>query len=222
MAEAQTLQDTLALAKHRQIRKNVVEGDLKIVNDAISRKCAVSCRVRTIVEDIKWFASCFKLIPITSRTRLHHSTILSALGPDHALTVLFLGTRTRTSRSVIYHGIALVVISLNFRVPTESKVSELPKCLVLGIYENLHISQVIDFSTSKKIWECLQQNFSQQSFANSIQLNFCLFSFTKGSQSIFEYLATAKSMAYELAAIHELISNSDLVTDVFRGLGLDY
>ncbi|KAM1170946.1 hypothetical protein ACFX2G_021736 [Malus domestica] len=27
----------------------------------------------------------------------HHSTILSALGSDYALTVLFLGTQTRTS-----------------------------------------------------------------------------------------------------------------------------
>ncbi|RXH93652.1 hypothetical protein DVH24_014228 [Malus domestica] len=30
--------------------------------------------------------------PTTSRARLRRSTILSALGPDHALTILFLGT----------------------------------------------------------------------------------------------------------------------------------
>ncbi|CAN6699609.1 unnamed protein product [Malus baccata var. baccata] len=45
---------------------------------------------------------------ITSRARLHHSTILSALGPDHALTVLFMGTHTRTSQWVTHPGIALV------------------------------------------------------------------------------------------------------------------
>ncbi|RXI07666.1 hypothetical protein DVH24_005439 [Malus domestica] len=54
-------------------------------------------------------------IRVTSRPRVHHipgplhhrSTILSALGPDHTLTILFLGTHTRTSQWVTHHGIAL-------------------------------------------------------------------------------------------------------------------
>ncbi|RXH84513.1 hypothetical protein DVH24_032797, partial [Malus domestica] len=45
--------------------------------------------------------------PTTSRARLRYNTILSALGPNHALTVLFLGTHTRTSQWVTHHGIAL-------------------------------------------------------------------------------------------------------------------
>ncbi|KAM1198560.1 hypothetical protein ACFX13_010136 [Malus domestica] len=44
----------------------------------------------------------------TSRARLHRTTILSALGPDHAITVLFLGTHMRTSQWVTHHKIALV------------------------------------------------------------------------------------------------------------------
>ena len=84
------------------------------------------------------------------------------------------------------------------------------------------LSQVIGFSTSKDIWDCLKQNFSQQSLANSAQLKFRLFSITKGSKSISEYLAHAKSLADELIAIQEPVSNSDLVTYVLRGLGLDY
>ena len=71
---------------------------------------------------------------------LHYrSTILSALGPDYALTVLFLGTHTRTSRWVTHPGIALVRYSLNFGVPTEPKASELPKGLALGRDGNIHI-----------------------------------------------------------------------------------
>ncbi|CAN6684804.1 unnamed protein product [Malus baccata var. baccata] len=35
------------------------------------------------------------------------STILSVLSPDHALTILFLGTHIRTSQWVTHHGIAL-------------------------------------------------------------------------------------------------------------------
>ncbi|CAB4278529.1 unnamed protein product [Prunus armeniaca] len=65
------------------------------------------------------------------------------------------------------------------------------------------LSQVIRFPTSKEIWDCLQQNFSQQSLANSAQLKFRLFSITKGSKSISEYLAQAKSLADELSAIQE-------------------
>ncbi|CAN6719438.1 unnamed protein product [Malus baccata var. baccata] len=66
--------------------------------------------------------------PTTSRAQLHHSTILSALGPDHALTVLFLGTPMKTSQWVTHHRIALV------RTP-----SELPKSLALGRDETIHI-----------------------------------------------------------------------------------
>ncbi|RXH98418.1 hypothetical protein DVH24_010743 [Malus domestica] len=61
------------------------------------------------------------------------STILSTLGPDHALTVLFLGTQeSRTSQWVTHPGNALSHFSLNFRVPTESEANELPKSLMLG------------------------------------------------------------------------------------------
>ncbi|RXH87362.1 hypothetical protein DVH24_034262 [Malus domestica] len=85
--------------------------------------------------------------PVTSRPGVdhfpgpihHRSTILSALGPDYALTVLFLGTHTRTSQWVTHHEIALARYSLNFGVPMESEASELPKSLVLGRDENIHL-----------------------------------------------------------------------------------
>ncbi|CAN6680172.1 unnamed protein product [Malus baccata var. baccata] len=53
-------------------------------------------------------------VPTTSLARLHRSTILSSLSPDHTLTVLFLGTHMRTSQW-------------------------LPKGLVLGRDGNIHI-----------------------------------------------------------------------------------
>ena len=61
------------------------------------------------------------------------------LGLDYALTVLFLGTHTRTSQWVTHHGNALARYSLNFGVPTEPEASEFPKCLVLGRDGNIHI-----------------------------------------------------------------------------------
>ena len=63
----------------------------------------------------------------------------SLWAPDYALTILFLGTHTRTSQWVTHHGSALARYSLNFGVPMEPEASELPKGLVLGRDENLHI-----------------------------------------------------------------------------------
>ena len=46
--------------------------------------------------------------PTTSQAQLHRSMILSALGPDHTLTVLFLGTyASKTSQWVTLPGNAL-------------------------------------------------------------------------------------------------------------------
>lgn len=62
----------------------------------------------------------------------------------------------------------------------------------------------------------------QQSLTNATQLKFRLFSLTKGSKTISDYLAQAKSLVDELIAIQEPVSNSDLVTYVLHGLGPDY
>ncbi|RXH67577.1 hypothetical protein DVH24_027724 [Malus domestica] len=76
----------------------------------------------------------------TSQARLRHNTILSVLGPDHALTVLFLGTHlSRTSQWVTHLENALAHFSFNFGVPTEPGASELPKGLMLYEGEYVHI-----------------------------------------------------------------------------------
>ncbi|RXH68325.1 hypothetical protein DVH24_030658 [Malus domestica] len=64
----------------------------------------------------------------------HRSTILSVLGHDHALT-----NSQVTSQWVTNHGSVLATFSLNFRVPTEPKASELPKGIVLGRDGNIHL-----------------------------------------------------------------------------------
>ncbi|RXH67284.1 hypothetical protein DVH24_027404 [Malus domestica] len=69
---------------------------------------------------------------VTSQSRLHHSTILSALDPGHAFTVLFLGTHSRTSQWVIHPRIAFM----------ESEVSEFPKSLVLYGGRHVHIRHI--------------------------------------------------------------------------------
>lgn len=53
MAEALAFRDALNLAEHRQLKKIIVEGDSKIVIDAVSEKFVVPWRIRTIVYDVK-------------------------------------------------------------------------------------------------------------------------------------------------------------------------
>ncbi|RXH86667.1 hypothetical protein DVH24_021940 [Malus domestica] len=72
--------------------------------------------------------------PTTSQARLRRSTILSALGPGHALTNSHKNFPVGhpswdCSRSNL----------LNFGVLMEPEVSELPKGLVLSRDENIHI-----------------------------------------------------------------------------------
>ncbi|CAN6716984.1 unnamed protein product [Malus baccata var. baccata] len=70
---------------------------------------------------------------------LHHrSTILSALGLPFPHGFIF-GNSRATSQWVTHPGSALASFSLNFGVPTEPEASELPKGLVLGRDENIHL-----------------------------------------------------------------------------------
>ncbi|RXH73769.1 hypothetical protein DVH24_016591 [Malus domestica] len=70
---------------------------------------------------------------------LHHrSTILSALGLPFPHGFVF-GNSRANSQWVTHPGSALTSFSLNFGVPTEPEASELPKNLVLGRDENIHL-----------------------------------------------------------------------------------
>ncbi|RXH92077.1 hypothetical protein DVH24_021100, partial [Malus domestica] len=68
----------------------------------------------------------------------HRSTILSALGLPFHHDFVFGNSRV-TSQWVTHPGSALASFSLNFGVPTEPEANELPKSLVLGRDENIHI-----------------------------------------------------------------------------------
>ncbi|RXI09897.1 hypothetical protein DVH24_030250 [Malus domestica] len=86
-----------------------------------------------------------EIIDVTSRLRppphpgprLIRRTILSVFGPDHSLTVLFLGTHKRTFQWVIHLWIALARTRLTSKFLPRS--SELPKGIVLGRDRNMHI-----------------------------------------------------------------------------------
>ncbi|CAL9000190.1 unnamed protein product, partial [Prunus brigantina] len=56
------------------------------------------------------------------------------------------------------------------------------------------LAQVVGLTTSQAVWDCLHQNFSQQSLANATHLKFQLLSITKGTKTISEYLTLTKSL----------------------------
>ncbi|RXH70118.1 hypothetical protein DVH24_007374 [Malus domestica] len=72
---------------------------------------------------------------------LHHrSTILSTLGLPFPHGFVYGNSREQLpSGSPILGVSALTSFSLNFGVPTEPEANELPKCLVLGRDENIHL-----------------------------------------------------------------------------------
>ncbi|RXI09213.1 hypothetical protein DVH24_023374 [Malus domestica] len=99
------------------------------------REWAQRPRQHTLGQGLALIPNChiLALAPTTSRARLCRSTILSALGPDHAFTVLFNFPVNHLSWDCSR------VNTLNFRVPMEPEASELPKGLVLGRKGNIHI-----------------------------------------------------------------------------------
>ncbi|CAL8156659.1 unnamed protein product [Prunus armeniaca] len=57
------------------------------------------------------------------------------------------------------------------------------------------LAQVVGLTTSQAVWDCLRKNFSQQSLANATHLKFQLLTITKGTKTVSEYLALAKSLS---------------------------
>ncbi|KAK0608432.1 hypothetical protein LWI29_030576 [Acer saccharum] len=84
------------------------------------------------------------------------------------------------------------------------------------------LSLIVGKATALEMWLCLKDNFSQQSVANTANTRFQLMDMTKGTKTISAYLQHAKSLSDSLAAICELVSSTDLVTVVLRGLGSEY
>ncbi|OMO81435.1 Reverse transcriptase, RNA-dependent DNA polymerase [Corchorus capsularis] len=79
-------------------------------------------------------------------------------------------------------------------------------------------AQVLGLASSRQVWTTLETIFNQQCQAELDLLRDELQSINKGSMSIEEYLAKIKSIADNLAAINNPISDSELVTRTLNGL----
>lgn len=59
VAEALAARDAFSVARSQGLKKVKIEGDSKIVIEAITGKCSIPWRIRAIVEAIKWLTSSF-------------------------------------------------------------------------------------------------------------------------------------------------------------------
>ncbi|XP_043710128.1 uncharacterized protein LOC122659033 [Telopea speciosissima] len=84
------------------------------------------------------------------------------------------------------------------------------------------ISHVVSASTSHEAWEISVHVFAPTSRTRVMDLKDRLFCLQCGSDTITEYLLTARSIADTFAAIDHPVNDEDLVLAVLRGLGSEY
>ena len=84
------------------------------------------------------------------------------------------------------------------------------------------ITMLGNVKTSKQAWDILTKMFASKTRARIMHLKERLSRFTKGSQSISEYLNGIKALSDELAIINSPVDDVDLVIHTLNGLGSDY
>lgn len=84
------------------------------------------------------------------------------------------------------------------------------------------ITMLGNVKTSKQAWDILTKMFASKTRARIMHLKERLSRFTKGSQSISEYLHGIKALSDELAIINSPVDDVDLVIHTLNGLGAEY
>ncbi|KAB2626880.1 hypothetical protein D8674_020498 [Pyrus ussuriensis x Pyrus communis] len=113
--------------------------------DKVYESASASTAVGEGVEQaIHYFCHIPPRAPTTSRARLHRITILFALGPDYALTILFLGTHTRTFQWVTHPRNALAQTRLTSEFPLELFASS--KFLEIDMFKEVYVRHGDEFT----------------------------------------------------------------------------
>ncbi len=84
------------------------------------------------------------------------------------------------------------------------------------------LPHVIGLTTSRDVWTTLETLFAAQSQSRILQLKQQLSNLKKGAQSVSAYFQKAQGFANLLAAIGKPIDNSELISHILAGLGVDY
>jgi len=81
---------------------------------------------------------------------------------------------------------------------------------------------IVGCSTSKDMWECLEEAYLQATKDKKFQLKQQLQSVRLGTKKIDEYIKEFKGMCDSLVAIHKHVDKDSKVINFARGLGLKY
>ncbi|OVA12044.1 hypothetical protein BVC80_1487g12 [Macleaya cordata] len=72
------------------------------------------------------------------------------------------------------------------------------------------LAQVVDYTTSREVWEAIQASLTSKSEARQMQLHYELQNIKKGDRSLQEYILRAKAIADKLATTDNKIYSSSL------------
>ena len=84
------------------------------------------------------------------------------------------------------------------------------------------MTQLVGLNTTSEIWSALETLFAAASKARIMQLRLQIQTSKKGGSSMMEYLLKVKSIADNLAAIGEPVSEQDQILYLLGGLGAEY
>jgi hypothetical protein len=84
-----------------------------------------------------------------------------------------------------------------------------------------NVAIVVGLHTSREVWVALEKMLASQSKACVKHTRYQLAMLKKGALSISDYFQKAKTLAQSLVAIGEPLKNSELVSYILAGLGLD-
>ena len=84
------------------------------------------------------------------------------------------------------------------------------------------LAQVVNYSTSKAVWDALEDTFSSRSRARTLQLRTQLATASKGHQTATEYFNLIKRLTDELAVAGHPLDHDDIITYLLAGLSHEY
>lgn len=84
------------------------------------------------------------------------------------------------------------------------------------------MAQVAGAKTSAELWTAVEEIFSSQTHARSMNTRIALTTLKKGNMSVADYMGKMKGLADELAAARKPRSDEEFVAFVINGLDEDY
>jgi hypothetical protein len=84
------------------------------------------------------------------------------------------------------------------------------------------LAQVVTYTSSKAVWNALDDTFSSRSRARILQIRTQLATATKGSKTATDYFHYIKRLTDELAVAGQPLNHADIITYILAGLSHEY